>query len=114
MKTAHQKQKRLRRGAPWTAREIKSLGKKPDSVLARRMGRTISEVVAERENRGIGVATGPRRWTAREIKLLGRFDAVHAALGQNEAEALILGEGPQNFAGAVFTVEELVDRVLSR
>ncbi len=50
----------------------------------------------------------------REIKLLGRFDAVHAALGQNEAEALILGEGPQNFSGAVFTVEELVDRVLSR
>jgi hypothetical protein len=50
----------------------------------------------------------------KEIKLLGRFDAVHAALGQNEAEALILGEGPQNFAGAVFTVEELVDRVLSR
>jgi hypothetical protein len=50
----------------------------------------------------------------REIKLLGRFDAVHAALGQNEAEALILGEGPQNFIGAVFTVEELVDRVLSR
>jgi len=50
----------------------------------------------------------------KEIKLLGRFDAVHAALGQHEAEAMILGEGPQNFAGAVFTVEELVDRVLSR
>ena len=50
----------------------------------------------------------------KEIKLLGRFNAVHAALGQNEAEALILGEGPKNFAGAVFTVEELVDRVLSR
>jgi hypothetical protein len=50
----------------------------------------------------------------KEIKLLGRFNAVHAALGQNEAEALILGEGAKNFAGAVFTVEELVDRVLSR
>jgi hypothetical protein len=50
----------------------------------------------------------------KEIKLLGRFDAVHAALGQHEAEALILGANAQNFPGAVFTVEELVDRILSR
>ena len=52
--------------------------------------------------------------SGKEIKLLGRFDAVHAALGQHEAEALILGEEPQGLARAVFTVEELVDRVLSR
>ena len=48
----------------------------------------------------------------KEIKFLGRFDAVHAAIGQHEAEALILGEDPQGCAGAVFTVEELVNRVL--
>jgi hypothetical protein len=50
----------------------------------------------------------------KEVTLLGRFDAVHAALGQDEAEALILSSGRQAFVGAVFTVEELVDRVLSR
>ena len=27
----------------------------------------------------------------KEVKLLGRFDHVHAAIGQNEAEGLILG-----------------------
>ena len=48
----------------------------------------------------------------KEIKFLGRFDAVHAAIGQHEAEALILGEAPESCAGAVFTVEELVNRVL--
>ena len=48
----------------------------------------------------------------KEIKFLGRFDAVHAAIGQHEAEALILGEDLHRCAGAVFTVEELVNRVL--
>jgi hypothetical protein len=50
----------------------------------------------------------------KEIRLLGRFDAVHAALGQQEAQALILGDDRQSPLGAVFTVEELVDRVLLR
>lgn len=45
----------------------------------------------------------------KEIKLLGRFDAVHAALSQQEAEALILGE-----IRAPLTLEEVVDRVLLR
>jgi hypothetical protein len=49
----------------------------------------------------------------KEIRLLGRFDAVHAAIGQHEAKSLILGDG-QCCPGAVFTVEELVDRVLPR
>jgi hypothetical protein len=49
----------------------------------------------------------------KEIRLLGRFDAVHAAIGQHEAKSLILGDG-QCGAGAVFTVEELVNRVLLR
>src|SRR6266571_5374166 len=57
----------------WTTYEIRQLGRVPDSVLARRSGRTIKDVVAERERRRIGLPTGPRRWTAREIKLLGRW-----------------------------------------
>lgn len=64
--------KPLRRG-PWTQKELKQLGKVPDSVLARRFGRTIKEVVAMRESRRIAMKTAPRRWTAREIKLLGHF-----------------------------------------
>ena len=64
------------RNAPWTKAELSRLGTAPDSVLARRLGRTIQEVVAERQARRIKLETGPRRWTAREIKLLGRyFDA---------------------------------------
>src|SRR5437868_6631073 len=63
--------RRGRRGAPWTAKELKSLGKTPDSALARRYRRTISEVVAERERRRIRLCTGPRRWTPREVRLLG-------------------------------------------
>src|SRR5438105_15171361 len=69
------RKRRLRRwGAPWTAAELAQLGRKPDSVLARRMGRTIKEVVAERQRQRIGLQTGPRRWTASEIRLLGRFN----------------------------------------
>src|ERR1700733_5972329 len=70
------KQKRVKnsRGAVWTSAEIKRLGKVPDSVLARRFGRTIKEVVAMRESCGNGLPTAPRRWTAREIALLGRFN----------------------------------------
>ena len=57
--------RRPRWGFPWTVAELKLLGKKPDSVLAKRFARTIKEVVAMRENRRIGLITGPRRWTAR-------------------------------------------------
>ena len=56
---------------PWTLAELKQLGRTPDSLLARRSRRTIHEVVAMRESRGIGLVTGPRPWRAREIKLLG-------------------------------------------
>jgi hypothetical protein len=45
----------------------------PDSVLARRIGRTIKEIVEERQWRRIRLVTPPRRWTARETKLLGRY-----------------------------------------
>ncbi len=55
---------------PWTAGEIALLGKVPDSVLARRTGRTIKAVVAEREQRAIALPLGPRRWTTREIRML--------------------------------------------
>ena len=59
-----------RKNAPWTGREIKQLGKVPDSVLAQR---TIKEVVAMREQRRIFLPTPPRRWTAREIRMLGWY-----------------------------------------
>src|SRR5437879_5905021 len=63
-----------RMNKPWMAAELKQLGRMPDSVLALRLGRTIKEVVAERERRRIGLVTGPRRWTAREIRLLGKLN----------------------------------------
>ena len=62
-----------RRGERWTLAEVKQLGNTPDSVLARRTGRTIKEVVAERERRRIRLPTPPRRWTVSEIKLLGCY-----------------------------------------
>ena len=54
--------------------EVKQLGKTPDSVLATRTGRTIKEVTEERQQRRIRLCTPPRRWTAREIKLLGKYN----------------------------------------
>src|ERR1700734_1269684 len=60
-----------RRGAAGTVRELQQLSKIPDSKLARRNQRTIKEVVAMRESRRIALPTPPRRWTAREIRLLG-------------------------------------------
>lgn len=65
---------RTRRGAPWTIAELNQLGKTPDSVLAKRFTRTIREIVEEREARGMGLPVGLRRWTAREIKLLGTMN----------------------------------------
>src|SRR6266542_2444063 len=69
----------LSKGAPWSVRELRQLGREPDSVLARRIGRTIKEVVAMREARRVRLRTPPRRWTAREIKLLGRFTDAEVA-----------------------------------
>src|SRR6266496_4538310 len=65
--------KKTRRGEPWATAELKHLGKAPDSVLARRFRRTITEVEVERERQRIRLPTPPRRWTAREIKMLGRY-----------------------------------------
>src|ERR1035441_6029015 len=65
---------RARWGAPWSVAELRQLGKVPDSAFARQRGRTIKEVVAERIARRIGLATGPRRWTARELRLLGTMN----------------------------------------
>src|SRR2546425_12665271 len=62
---------RKRRGAAWTLAELKQVGKVPDSVLARRTGRTIKEVVAQREHRRVRLPTPPRRWTASELRMLG-------------------------------------------
>src|SRR5205809_5760958 len=63
-----------RRGERWTLAELEHLGKVPDSVLARRSGRTIKEIVAERERLRIRLPTPPRRWTEREIRMLGRYN----------------------------------------
>ena len=63
-----------RRGSPWLVAEIRLLGKIPDSILARRRKRTIKEVVAMREQLRKSLNTGPRRWTRREILLLGTLN----------------------------------------
>jgi hypothetical protein len=68
-----------RRGAAWTLAELKQLGRKADSVLARRMGRTLKEVVAMRESRRIRLPTPLRPWTAREIRLLGTMNDAELA-----------------------------------
>ncbi len=73
------KKARRRWGAPWTTAEDKQLGKIPDSVLARRTGRTIKEVVAERQRCRIRLPTPARSWTASEIRLLGKFTDREAA-----------------------------------
>jgi hypothetical protein len=65
------KAKFRRGGVPWKLAELKQLGKTPDSVLARLRQRTIKEVVARRESQRVKLITPPRRWTAREIRLLG-------------------------------------------
>jgi len=67
------KHRKNRRAEPWTLAEIRQLGKRPDSVLALRFGRALKDVIAERERRRIKLNTPPRDWTAREIKLLGRY-----------------------------------------
>ncbi len=59
--------------------ELKQLGKIPDSVLAQRFGRTITETVAEREKRRINLPIAARQWTANEIKMLGKFNDCEVA-----------------------------------
>src|SRR5439155_25068183 len=49
-------------------------GKTADSRVARNRRRTIKEVVAMREHLRIALETGPRPWTMREIKLLGKMN----------------------------------------
>lgn len=69
-----------RQGAPWSRAELNLLGKRPDPVLARRMQRTIKEVVAMRESAKakrleLGLASllrpGCRRWTPSDDALPG-------------------------------------------
>src|ERR1700743_391261 len=62
-----------RNGQRWTMAEIEQLGKVPDSVLAKRWGRTIKSVAGMRESRRILFRQPRRRWTAREIRLLGKW-----------------------------------------
>ena len=58
--------------APWTVAELKQLGNVPDCLLAALDApsrKSLPSACAWR----IRLPTPPRRWTAREIKLLGRF-----------------------------------------
>ena len=71
MPTGRKSAAKTRRGAPWLNAGIALLDKIPDSALAKRQRRTIKEVVAMREDLRIALNTGPRRWTRREILLLG-------------------------------------------
>jgi len=64
--------KKKRWGEPWTARELKLLGKTPDSVFARRNVLTIKAVATMREKQRILFRAPRRRWTAREIRMLGK------------------------------------------
>ncbi len=73
------KRKIARTGTLWKVGELKQLGQAPDSVLARRSQRTIKDVVAMRESRRVALITPPRRWTAREIRLLGTMSDLETA-----------------------------------
>src|SRR6266513_829888 len=64
---------------PWTTAEVKQLGRVPDSVLARETGRTLRDILQQREARRIALPTGPRRWTAGEIRLLGKMTDTEVA-----------------------------------
>jgi hypothetical protein len=81
MRVARQDRHKSRRGAPWSPAELKSIGKAPDSLLARRSRRTIKEIVAMREFLGRVLAKErQRRWTRREIQLLGTMKDYAVAL----------------------------------
>ncbi len=60
-------------------------------MFARRTGRTIKAVVAERVARRIRLPAGLRRWTANETKLLGKFSDAELArrLGRTLGQARI-------------------------
>jgi len=77
--SAVKQRKKRRWGASWTLAELRQLGRAADSVLARRTGRTIGEVVAMREKRRVGLPTPDRRWSAREVKMLGRYNDAELA-----------------------------------
>jgi len=66
------KSARQRSGRRWTIAELEKLGRLSDTELARKYGRTIKEVAAEREARRIGLDLGPRPWTERENKQSGK------------------------------------------
>jgi hypothetical protein len=65
--------------APWTPSELKLIGQRTDAVLARRLGRTIKEVVAMRESQHIQPARSNRRWTEAENRMLGTMSDIELA-----------------------------------
>jgi len=59
-------------GGQWSMREIELLGKRPDGVMARMLGRTRRAVQLKRYSLGIPQCWEDRRpWTPKEEALLG-------------------------------------------
>src|SRR5687767_9547077 len=56
---------------PWTPKEDRLLGTKPDSVVGRQLGRSAHAVLQRRHRLGIPPKSPYRRWTPQEEKLLG-------------------------------------------
>jgi hypothetical protein len=60
------------RPVPWSAREIRLLGTRPDLELARRLQRSVHSVWRKRRSLGVPYrAPHFRRWTPADLKLLG-------------------------------------------
>jgi hypothetical protein len=55
---------------------LKLIGQRTDAVLARRLGRTLKEVVAMRESQHVQPARPNRRWTEAENRMLGTMPDV--------------------------------------
>ena len=56
---------------PWTPEVLRQLGKEPDRVIGKRIGRSGQAVAARRKKLGIPARNPRHCWTAAEIALLG-------------------------------------------
>lgn len=65
--------RRLTKTRPWTAEEINLLGTAPDAVIARRIGRTLAEIKAQRSALNVAAPGAQRRWSPEELALLGKL-----------------------------------------
>jgi len=56
-------------GKPWSDRELRLLGRRPDREVARRLRRSLNAVKLKRQKLGIAATEQPR-WADAEIALL--------------------------------------------